>query len=151
MLTLIATVQVHVKGTWSSDATRQFMMKQIGLIAGELTLTAHNCYWLIGHRLCNLGDRITINFPPVNGKTNHMSVKFFGPFVLNEFRCCPTRKIVDSVLDRGADESKKLFGKDKFDRLTKCIIWGWVDCNDCGYKCDTCGAVCDDVCPAGKC
>jgi hypothetical protein len=67
------------------------------------------------------------------------------------FYCCPSRTIVDTVLDSVGGNYKAIYPGKNFSRDVRCLIDHMKTCEDCGSKCNACSYQCPDVCPKGQC
>jgi hypothetical protein len=74
-----------------------------------------------------------------------------GKLAGKQFWCCPTRKIVDEVLDNVSTNYTSVYPSNIYNRDVRCLIDHMNSCEFCGPKCDSCGYRCPNVCPKGKC
>ncbi|OAL48018.1 hypothetical protein IQ07DRAFT_589492 [Pyrenochaeta sp. DS3sAY3a] len=116
----------------------QFPNKQIGklligIVAGVLEATTLNdasCWKQQTSSLCHVGDIVRVNMPQKDSKKSYLHVRLSGdPDGFAEkglYRCCETRSLVDTAVDKYKDELTSVyFG---FRREVRCIINGWESC-----------------------
>jgi hypothetical protein len=101
-------------------------------------------------------DFIRINTPthPDAAQGSYMDLRLSTTYPMSygkQFYCCPSRGIIDKVLDDVGGNYTSLYPGMGFGRDVRCLIDHMLTCEDCGSKCDACGYSCPNVCPKGKC